>query len=168
MKKNQQHKADPRKGTCQHEGEIHNEDHALWSRRQFMLTSGLASLGSALFAGNMPVQALANSPLLEAIANADNERVLVIVNLSGGNDGLNTVVPRFNDIYYSLRPTIAIQEDNLFNLSSDFGMPNDMLDLQPLWGDGKMAVVHNVAYPNQNLSHFRSTDIWVEAMRRKS
>lgn len=157
--KNAQHRTGETLDNC----DAHKEDHRQWSRRQFLLSTGLATLGSALSLGGSSIAALANSPLLKAIAESNNERILVIVNLGGGNDGLNTIVPRQNDVYYGSRPTIAVQEYDMFALSDDFGMPNTMLDLQPLWNEGKMAVVHNVAYPNQNLSHFRSSDIWFSA-----
>ncbi|QQS29387.1 MAG: DUF1501 domain-containing protein [Sphingobacteriales bacterium] len=150
-----------RRGKCLEHGEEHKLDHAKWSRRNFLLTSGLFTAGSALMFGNSRLQALAKSPMFSAINAADNERILVIINLGGGNDGLNTIVPRFNDTYYSLRPNIAIQEAQMFALSPEFGMPNTMLSLDPMWQDGNMAVVHSVAYPSQDYSHFRSTDIWM-------
>ncbi|OWY20007.1 DUF1501 domain-containing protein [Sphingobacteriales bacterium UPWRP_1] len=150
-----------RRGTALEHGKEHTKDHARWSRRNFLLTTGLFTAGSAFMLGNTRLQALAKSPMFSAISAANNERILVIINLGGGNDGLNMVVPRFNDTYYNLRPTIAIQEGNMFALSPDFGMPNTMTSLQPLWNNGNMAVVHSVAYPAQDYSHFRSTDIWM-------
>ncbi|MBL7785738.1 MAG: DUF1501 domain-containing protein [Chitinophagales bacterium] len=150
-------------GTTRNNPQAHEEQHRTWSRRQFLWSAGLTAIGSGLTLGGSSVQAMPHSPLLSALQQADNERILVIINLSGGNDGLNTIIPRGNDIYYAARPTLAIPEYNLFAMNDDFGMPNTMLPLQAMWNEGKMAVVHNVAYPNQNLSHFRSSDIWATA-----
>ncbi len=152
-----------RNGRClAHGKEAHANDHRKWSRRDF-LGSGLLAAGSAFMLGGSPLKAMQPSPLLKAIENSDNEKVLVIINMDGGNDGLNMVVPRGNDTYYNLRPTLAVQEANMFALDTDYGMPNYMNDLQSLWGDGKMGVIHSVAYPAQNYSHFRSADIWNSA-----
>ena len=138
----------------------HEQDHKKWSRRNFLVNSGIFTLGSALMFGKSPVQALAASPMLKALNAADNEKVLVIINLDGGNDGLNTIVPRGNSTYYNLRPNLAIQEADMTPLSDEYGMPNFMSELLPLWNEGKMNVIHSVAYPDQNYSHFRSADIW--------
>lgn len=150
-----------RSGACIEHGEAHQKDHAAWSRRQFLTTTGLFAMGSAFMLGSSRVQALSQmSKMQQLLSAADNDRVLVIVFMNGGNDGLNTIVPRFNNTYYNLRPTLAVPESGLFPLDSAFGMPNTMLNLQPLWQDGKMAVVHSVSYPQQDYSHFRSADIW--------
>lgn len=149
-----------RMGSSLHDGKEHSADHAKWSRRNFLLTTGLFTAGNALMLGNSKLQSLAASPMFAALDAAQNDRILVIINLSGGNDGLNTIIPRFNSTYYNLRPSIAVSESQLFPLSPEFGMPNTMLSLNPLFQEGKMAVVHSVAYPAQDYSHFRSTDIW--------
>lgn len=142
-------------------GEAHSRDHAFWSRRQFLQATGLFALGKAFALGGNSIQALAKSPALtQALMNANNERVLVLIFMSGGNDGLNMIVPRFDSAYYNARPNLAVQEANLQELSPEFGLNDVMNNLMPLWDEGKMAVVHSVAYPNQDYSHFRSTDIW--------
>jgi uncharacterized protein (DUF1501 family) len=111
--------------------------------------------------GHAAVTASQPSPLSVALANAENDNILVIVRLKGGNDGLNTIVPIYDyDNYANLRPTIKHEESNLINLNADFGVPNYMSEIEALWGDGKMKVVHGVGYDNQNLSHFTSSDIW--------
>ncbi|MGK0386607.1 MAG: hypothetical protein ACI849_001225, partial [Patiriisocius sp.] len=90
-----------------------------------------------------------------------NDNILVIIRLKGGNDGLNTIVPVYDyDTYANLRPTIRHQENELLALNSDFALPNYMNTLESVWGDGNMKVIHGVGYPEQNLSHFRSSDIW--------
>lgn len=150
-----------RHGASLEHGEAHDRDHAMWSRRQFLNATGLFAIGSAFALGGNRIQALAKSPALsKALMNADNERVLVIIFMGGGNDGLNMIIPRYNSTYYNIRPTIAVQEADLAPLTPEFGINGAMGDLVPLWNDGKMAVVHSVSYPNQDYSHFRSTDIW--------
>lgn len=150
-----------RNGAALEHGDAHEREHAFWSRRQFLNATGLFALGSAFALGGNRIQALAKSPALtKALMDANNERVLVIIFLGGGNDGLNMIIPRDNTTYYDIRPTIAVQEANLEALSPEFGLNSAMADLMPLWNDGKMAVVHSVAYPSQDYSHFRSTDIW--------
>jgi uncharacterized protein (DUF1501 family) len=161
MMSNKHHDKELRHGASLEHGKAHQDDHTNWTRRQFLQTTGLFALGNAFALGSNSIQALTQSPALtKALLNADNERVLVIIFMNGGNDGLNMIVPRFNSTYYNIRPTLAVQEANLQALSPEFGLTNMMSDLMPLWNDGKMAVVHSVAYPNQDYSHFRSTDIW--------
>lgn len=113
--------------------------------------------------GSTPVQATSSTSLLQALAQLDTSRVLVLIQLGGGNDGLSMVVPVTNDRYYQLRPTIAVQENNTFALDDEYGLNGMMSSLQPLWGEGLMGVVHAVGYPDHSLSHFRSTDIWASA-----
>lgn len=138
----------------------HNEEHNLWSRRSFIQALGIVGGGSMVLGNNL-VSASKASPLSMAIANSENDNILVIVRLEGGNDGLNTIVPVYDYASYAnLRPTIRHQQNDLLNLDADFAIPNYMNALEPVWGDGKMKVVHGVGYPQQNLSHFRSTDIW--------
>lgn len=151
-------------GASLEDGICHKKEHESWDRRSFLKMTGLATLGGALMLGKTPVQAFAPNGLLSSLGLADcGDRVLVLIRLKGGNDGLNTVILRENEDYYNIRPNIAVQEANLWALSDEFGMPNEMLSLQPMWEEGKMKVIHNVGYPNQNYSHFRSSDIWASA-----
>ena len=102
--------------------------------------------------------------LAVALSESENDNILVIIRLKGGNDGLNTIVP-LNDYgtYANLRPTIRHQENELLSLSQEFAIPSYMNALESVWGEGKMKVIHGVGYPDQNLSHFRSSDIWASA-----
>lgn len=138
----------------------HNQEHEVWSRRSFIQALGIVGAGSMMLGGKA-LSASKASPLSVALSNSENENILVIIRLAGGNDGLNTIVPIYDYASYAnLRPTIRHQENELINLDANFGIPNFMGDLESVWGDGKMKVVHGVGYPQQNLSHFRSTDIW--------
>ena len=85
---------------------------------------------------------------------------LVIVQLSGGNDGLNTCVPFSNPLYYSARPKLAIPKNEILKLNDDFGFHPAFGGLRQLFDDAELAVYHGVGYPNPDRSHFRSTDIW--------
>jgi len=154
----------PNKKATKKEKHIHDQEHSQWNRRSFIQALGLAGAGSMML-GASSVSASAPSPLSVALAASDNDNILVIIRLKGGNDGLNTIVPVYDYANYAnLRPTIRHQQNDLFMLNSDFGIPNYLSPgLESIWGDGKMKVVHGVGYPDQNLSHFRSSDIWASA-----
>jgi len=136
-------------------------------RRDFLSTtlklvaSGLIlpSLARRAFAGSR--EALAAS-LIRQAGDADvlNGKILVVVNLSGGNDGLNTVIPTSDPRYYALRPNIAIAPNDAVAIDGATGFHPGLAPLKPLYEAGRMAIVQGVTYPNPNLSHFRSTDIW--------
>ena len=120
---------------------------------------------SIMFAGGAMVVPRFFHPILaqtsqRTLREAFNNKTVVIINLSGGNDGLNTVIPYSNDIYHQLRPSIAIPQNQVLQLSNTLGLHPDMSALHSLWNNGKLAVLENVGYDFQNLSHFRSTDIW--------
>ncbi|WP_203294791.1 DUF1501 domain-containing protein [Luteirhabdus pelagi] len=141
----------------------HDREHTLWNRRSFLQALGLAGTGSIMLAGSN-ITANRPSPLSVALSQSENDRILVIIRLKGGNDGLNTIVPIYDyATYANLRPTIRHQENELINLDADFGIPDYLTAMETMWGDGKMKVVHGVGYPEQNLSHFRSSDIWASA-----
>lgn len=144
--------------------DIHSQEHEKWSRRSFLQALGLVGGGSILLGANQ-VSASVNSPLSQAINDADTENILVLIRLKGGNDGLNTIVPVYDyDTYASFRPNIRHAENSLIRLDDDFGMPNYMSDLESMWGEGAMKVVHGVGYEDQTLSHFKSSDIWASSV----
>lgn len=90
-------------------------------------------------------------------------KVLVVVQLSGGNDGLNTVIPYRNDIYYKLRPTLGIQREQALSLTDETGLHPALQGMKALYDEGALALLNNVGYPNPDRSHFRSMDIWQSA-----
>jgi uncharacterized protein (DUF1501 family) len=146
-------------GSVLADGEAHQEAHNQWTRRDFLTTTGLVGAGSLLL-GKLPIRAFQPSPLMAALAaGGDNDRIIVLIRLDGGNDGLNTVIERGNSNYYNLRPTIGIPDNQLWALSNEYGMPLGTNALQPMWENGMMKVIHNVGYPEPNYSHFRSYDI---------
>lgn len=88
---------------------------------------------------------------------------LVIVQLSGGNDGLNTIVPFTNDLYYKNRPNLFIPKKDLIKATDHLGFHKSLAPLKNLYDQGYLTILNNVGYPNPNRSHFRSTDIWQTA-----
>lgn len=161
---NHHHTSDKnRHGSSLEHGDAHEKDHQLWTRRSFLSTLGVGALGSGLMLGGIPVNAMARTKFLNRLMASDNDRVLILIQLGGGNDGLNTVVPFENDIYYQKRPTIAITKEESIQLSDEIGIHPAMASLQPMWGNGNMAVFNNVGYEDPDRSHARSTDIWTSA-----
>ncbi|MEL6853408.1 MAG: DUF1501 domain-containing protein, partial [Bacteroidota bacterium] len=131
-------------------------------RRNFLHTAGAASLASFFLHGT-PLRAHSPTPYLAQLANLADEtdRVLVLIQLNGGNDGLNTVIPL--DQYDNLskaRPNLLIPENQVLKLDNDAGFHPGMTGLHSLYKDDLVAVVQSVGYPSPNFSHFRSKDIW--------
>ena len=87
-------------------------------------------------------------------------KVTVVLQLSGGCDGLNQIIPIRNDIYYRSRPRLGVAKDKALKLTDEVGIHPSLSGLKELYDDGSMAVLHNVGYPNPDRSHFRSMDIW--------
>lgn len=100
---------------------------------------------------------------ISPIKGLKDDRVLVIVQLAGGNDGLNTVVPYADERYYKARPKIGVPKDQVHKLTGELGLHTEMSDFKKLYDDGLLAVVPNVGYPNPNRSHFKSMDVWETA-----
>jgi uncharacterized protein (DUF1501 family) len=101
-------------------------------------------------------------------ACADGERVLVVLQLSGGNDGLNTVVPFEQDAYYRLRPNLGLARGGLHRLDEGTGLHPAMGGLGTLFDEGHLAIIQGVGYPNADRSHFRSLEIWHTAEPERS
>jgi uncharacterized protein (DUF1501 family) len=132
------------------------------SRRNLMKSGGVIAIG------------LVTPKWLSTIAEADvlrlakggkvaSDTILVVCQLSGGNDGLNTVVPFTDKLYYAARPALGIPEEKVLKLNETLGLHPAMGAIHGLYKQGKVAVVTNVGYPNPNRSHFKSMDIWQSA-----
>ncbi len=147
-------------GSALEHGHDHEKAHAQWSRRDFLSTA-LSAAGFGFLLGSTPVKAFATHPMMSMLAGMETDRVLVLIQLNGGNDGLNTVIPIRNDLYYQRRPTLGIRAADAFSLNADTGLHPQLRGLEAMWGDGQMSIVRNVGYPGPNLSHFRATDILV-------
>ncbi len=98
-------------------------------------------------------------------AAANYRNVVVLIELKGGNDGLNTLVPYADPAYYTLRPKIAIARDQVVVLTDRVGLHPALAPLRPMWDEGRLALLQGVGYPDPNLSHFRSIEIWDTASR---
>lgn len=154
-----QHHAPGRRAVSLAHGAAHDHDHSAWSRRDFLIRSGLGT-AAALSLGATRAYALDGGGLLSHLAHVDTDRILVLIQLKGGNDGLNTVVPLGNDLYHAARPGLALTGADAFQIADGVGLHNGLSPLEAMWGEGQMAVVHSVGYDAPNLSHFASTDIW--------
>ena len=133
-------------------------------RKKFIRNS-LALLTPTMISGN-PIHILQDHPLLntELLGSSSTDKVLVIIQLSGGNDGLNTVVPISNyNNYYNARTNIALPEKKILKLTGNnaTGIHPSMTAFQKLFSDGKLNIVQSVGYPQPSFSHFRATDIWM-------
>jgi len=125
------------------------------NRRRFLEGTALLALAGALPSG------CATAPQTGATASLNN--VLVLVELNGGNDGLNTVIPYADPLYAKLRPTIGLPREQLVQLTDNVGLHSGLAPLQSAWAERELAIVQGVGYAEPNLSHFRSIEIWESA-----
>jgi uncharacterized protein (DUF1501 family) len=128
------------------------------TRREFLKwgSGGLGLLAFSQFAPSFLVQST-----LAATPSPEKDRsILVLVQLAGGNDGLNTVIPYEDPEYYRLRPTIGIKKEEAIRLDDMLGLHPSLAAIHALMQDGSASIIQNVGYPNPNHSHFRSSEIW--------
>jgi len=132
------------------------------SRRQFIKQAA----GSATI-GLLAPRLLAGSAQASELQASAGRRIFVVIQLEGGNDGLNTVIPYTDTRYYAARPTLAFKESELVDstgastiISNEFGLHPSMGAIKSLYDQGRVAIVNGVGYPNPSLSHFLSMDIW--------
>ncbi|MFN0072681.1 MAG: DUF1501 domain-containing protein [Chloroflexota bacterium] len=156
------------------------------SRRNFLKLTSSGALGIGLLACSAPMatppdaepmmgMAMGGEPVVEpprasTIAapsapsapapSSNGPRLLIVVQLSGGDDGLNAVVPYGDGLYYQLRPQLAIQGDQVLPLNDRVGLHPSLKSFKALWDQDKLAVIQGVGYPDPSRSHFRSMDIW--------
>ena len=133
-------------------------------RRTFLKTSAAAAAGTQLL-GGVPMRAF-NAPELMDTLDGDDDKVLIVVQMFGGNDGLNTIIPADDDEYYNIRPTIGVPKEMAANALSRVYMHPSLdapgtYNMKQMLEDGRLAVINGIGYENPNLSHFRSTDIWL-------
>jgi uncharacterized protein (DUF1501 family) len=128
------------------------------SRRQ-LLSRTLK--GSSLVALNAIVPEFVSRTAAAAAVGKDN--ILVVVEMTGGNDGLNTVIPYADDLYHKARPTLRQTKDEVIRLNDLVGLNSGMRTFRPMWEQGQLAVLQGVGYPNPERSHFEAMDIWQSA-----
>lgn len=138
-----------------------------YSRREFLrgglvLASAAATVPSFINSSALAMHALASGLGVSSIPGVPDDHILVVVQLSGGNDGLNTVVPFGDAAYHKARPAIAIKENETLRLSGadGIGLHPQLTGMKDLYDDGLLTIVQGVGYPNPNRSHFKSMDIW--------
>jgi uncharacterized protein (DUF1501 family) len=139
----------------------------LHTRRKFLRTSMLGAAAS----WTLPVflektfftlDAMAADAVTQAVTGKDGT-ILVVLQMAGGNDGLNMVVPFADDTYYRSRPRLGIPGDKILRLDAYAGLNPKLTGLKSLFDEGRLSVIQGVGYPNPNRSHFRSTEIWETA-----
>ena len=96
-------------------------------------------------------------------ASTVDQRVLVLIQLAGGNDGLNTLIPHEDEAYYKARPGIGIPKNQVLRINDRQGLHPKLTGLKELFDEGKLAIIQGVGYPQPDRSHFRSMDIWQSA-----
>ncbi len=132
------------------------------TRRRFLIASGMAGAaavagGTGLLSWNDLHQRAVSDPL------AAGEKILVLLTLYGGNDGLNTVIPYADSAYHDARPELAYSAEEVIALDDKLGLNPALTGLHALWQNQQLAIVRGVDYPNPDFSHFRSMDIWQTA-----
>ena len=123
------------------------------SRRDFLKQTGLATM-------SMMLPGFLQGTSFKRLYGSRAGKVLVVIQLSGGNDGLNTIIPYRNDLYHKYRPRLRYKADEVIRLSDEQGLHPSLAPLQALYDQGRMAILNGVGYPEPVRSHFRSMDIW--------
>ena len=139
----------------------------LQTRREFLRTTVLGSALSwtvpAFLANTLTALQTEAADSATQIVTGKDSTILVVLQMAGGNDGLNTVVPFTNDFYHKARPKIGLPADKVLSLNGEIGFNSALTGFKNLYDSGNLAVVQGVGYPNPNRSHFRSTEIWQTA-----
>lgn len=132
--------------------------------RRAMIKDGMVVVSAGMVMPAIFSRGIASAKTLVADntrnALTTGNRTLIVVQMAGGNDGLNTVVPYTDPIYYKMRPTIGVAENKVLPLDTRLGLHPNLAPLKTLWDQGHLAIVEGVGYPNQSLSHFQAMDIW--------
>jgi len=139
----------------------------LRTRREFLRTTVLGSALSwtvpVFLADTMAALQSAAADAATQVVTGKDSTILVVLQMAGGNDGLNTVVPYGNDHYHQARPKLGLSAAQVLDLNGQIGLHGAMTGFKSLYDSGHLAVVQGVGYPNPNRSHFRSTEIWQTA-----
>tara|TARA_Y100000589_G_scaffold16105_1_gene13089 strand:- start:6031 stop:7197 length:1167 start_codon:yes stop_codon:yes gene_type:complete len=117
-------------------------------RRTFIKNIGLSMLSLGIH------------PILFCTPKSSNQKTLILIELKGGNDGLNTVIPLNNKHYLNSRPNLAIKSEEALQIGQKLALHQSLKSIRSLWEEGDLAIIQGLGYPNPNRSHFRSIDIW--------
>src|ERR1017187_1867175 len=129
------------------------------SSRRDLLRAGMYGI-CVTAGGALPMPAFGQAAAALAAKGQADGKILVVLELSGGNDGLNTLVPYGDDAYYKLRPNLGIPKKGVRPIDDHFGFSGGMAGFERLYKDGKLAVVHGCGYDNPSFSHFTSMAYW--------
>jgi uncharacterized protein (DUF1501 family) len=144
-----------------------NKDITLRTRREFLRTSVLGGALSwtvpAFLANTFAAMQAEAVDSATQVATGRDSNILVILQMAGGNDGLNTVAPYSNDHYHRARPKIGLSENRILKLNDDIGLHESLAGFKDLYDAGQLSIIQGIGYPNPNRSHFRSTEIWQTA-----
>lgn len=139
----------------------------LHTRREFLRTSVLGGALSwtvpAFLANTFAAMQAEAADSATQVATGRDSNILVILQMAGGNDGLNTVVPYSNDYYHRARPKIGLSENRVLKVNDGIGLHESLSGFKDLYDAGQLSIIQGVGYPNPNRSHFRSTEIWQTA-----
>ena len=139
----------------------------LQTRREFLrrtvLGSSLAWTVPAFLADTFSALQAEAADSATQIVTGKDAPILVVLQMAGGNDGLNTVVPYANDFYHNSRPKIGLKAEDVLKIDDSIGLHGAMKGFKELYDGGQLSIVQGVGYPNPNRSHFRSTEIWQTA-----
>ncbi len=132
--------------------------------RRAMIKNGMLAVSAGMAMPAIFSRGLASAMALSrdgaSFAQSAANRTLIVVQMAGGNDGLNTVIPYTDSLYKQMRPTLAIPDANVLHLDTRLGLHPNLQPLKAFWDTGQLAIVEGVGYPNQSLSHFQAMDIW--------
>ena len=144
----------------------------IYTRRNFLKTSILGSVSAwtipAFLESTIHSLAAQTANTGIRLATKHDGTILVLIQLGGGNDGLNTIIPFTDDVYFNLRPTVAIRSNQNLNINDRLQFNPSMQGFKNLYDSGNLAVIQGVGYPNPNRSHFHSADIWTNGGRTES
>jgi uncharacterized protein (DUF1501 family) len=142
-------------------------DITLKTRREFLRSTVLGSALSwtvpTFLANTFSAMHADAADSATQIATGKDANILVVLQMAGGNDGLNTVVPFANDYYRKARPRLGLSEKDILKISGEIGLHKSLASFQELYDAGSLSIIQGIGYPNPNRSHFRSTEIWQTA-----
>jgi uncharacterized protein (DUF1501 family) len=132
--------------------------------RRAMLRDGMLVVSAGMVMPSIFTRGVASAKAMtlegSSFSQAAGDRTLIVVQMAGGNDGLNTVIPFTDSLYRQMRPTIAIPEASVLQLDGRLGLHPNLAPLKKFWDAGHLAIVEGAGYPNSSLSHFQAMDIW--------
>lgn len=132
--------------------------------RRAMIKDGMLVVSAGMVMPSIFSRGIASAKTLTSqgarFSQAASEKTLIVVQMAGGNDGLNTVIPYTDSSYFQMRPTLAIPDTQVLHLDNRLGLHPELAPLKKLWDSGHLAVIEGVGYPNSSLSHFQAMDIW--------